>query len=119
MNELKSGAGHSTLSAGTLLEKGNCEMTGNQATKPHLFGFGQALIAMREGAVITRIYHGGHMRILKNTTVQHVEQNGTVHAFQIPELLVINRTDRPGGYDLVTLDNADLMAQDYMIVHGR
>lgn len=114
MNELKSSTGHSTLTAGnTLGEKCSYPI-------PTPFGFAYALDAMRSGQLISRLHHYGILRILKNTTVQHVEQDGTVHAFMIPELLVINRMSRPGsGYELVTLDNSDLMAQDYFIHPGQ
>lgn len=114
MNELKANTGNGTLTSGpTLSEKCNYPT-------PQTFGFAYALEAMRSGQTVSRLHHYGLMRILKNTSVQHVEQDGTVHAFLIPELLVINKMARPGGgYELVTLDNSDLMAQDYIIHPGQ
>lgn len=114
MNEQQLKSGPET-SHGTLSEKYSSDLCEGKLPS-FTFGFSQAIDYMRQGGLITRSGHSGHMQILKGVTVQHVEQDGAVHAFRIPELLVINRQNRPGGYELVTLDNSDLMAQDYVLL---
>jgi len=69
----------------------------------------------RQGYGVGRAGHSGHLIVAKNATLTVAGIDHVTRQYHLPEVLLIDRQDGK-GFQMLTLDNSDIMALDYYVV---